>query len=194
MPLDPLEISCLRDSEPITKLSGSTPEKYPYIDFSRLKILTHLDNDAKAYSEVFVKDMTMEGNNKLRFWDNKSLTQCLYSKRAVPTAMKTCTDIHAYNSGTSESTKLYYPEEPVLDNIASDFKVYVIQARWFKGRLPRLEDMIISSYRIGKRWENYKVYNRIVFAIYCATYCCGVSLTHLAGSNEVSFKIRYDVW
>ena len=121
--------------------------------------------------------MTMEGNNKVRFWDNKSLTQCLYSKRAVPTAMKTCTDKHTYNSGTSENPKLYYPEEPVLDNIASDFKVYVIQARC-----------------IGKRWENDKVYNRIVFAIYFTTYCCGESLTHLAGSSEVSFKNRYDMW
>ena len=138
--------------------------------------------------------MTMEGNNKVRFWDNKRLTQCLYSKRAVPTAMKTCTDKHTYNSGTSENPKLYYPEEPVLDNIASDFKVYVIQARWFKRRLPRLEDMIISSYRIGKPWENDKVYNRIVFAIYCTTYRCGESLAHLAGSSEVIFKNRYDVW
>ena len=136
----------------------------------------------------------MEGYNKARFWDNKRFTQCLYSNRAVPTSIKTCTDKHTYNCGTSESTKMYYPDEPKLENIASDFKVYVSQARWFKRRLPRLEDMTVSSYRMDERCENDKIYNRTMFAIYCATYCCGVSLTHQAGSSEVSFKNGYDEW
>ena len=102
------------------------------MDLNRFKILTHLDNDAKAHSEVLFKDMTkgeidvhMWGNNKALFWDSKRFTQWLYSNRAVPTVMKTCTYKHTYNSGTSESTKLYYPEEPEFDNISSDFKVYV---------------------------------------------------------------------
>ena len=54
--------------------------------------------------------------------------------------------------------------------------------------------MIVSSYRIVERWGNDKVYCRIVFAIYSATYCCGVPMTHLAGSSEVSFKNQCDEW
>ena len=52
--------------------------------------------------------------------------------------------------------------------------VYVSEARWFKSRLPRLEDMIVSSYRVGERWDDSKVYYRVAFAIYCR-----------AGSSEV---------
>lgn len=62
----------------------------------------------------------------------------------------------------------------MLDYIASDFMVYVSEARWFKSRLPRLEDMIVSSYRVGERWDDSKVYYRVAFAIYCR-----------AGSSEV---------
>ena len=54
-------------------------KKYPYIDLSRFKILTHMvDNDVKAHPEVFFKDTTkgdtdvpMEGDDKARFWDNQ---------------------------------------------------------------------------------------------------------------------------
>ena len=77
----------------------------------------------------------------------------------------------------------------MLDYIVSDFKVYVSEVMWFKSRLPRLEDMIVSSYRIGERWDDSKVYYRILFAIYCATYCCVVSLTHLTGSSDASSVI-----
>lgn len=36
----------------------------------------------------------------------------------------------------------YYPQDPVLDYVDSDFKVYVNKINWFMGRFPRLEDMI----------------------------------------------------
>ena len=69
---------------------------------------------------------------------------------------------------TRDASKYNAIFPPVLDYIARDFKVYVNESSAFKSRLPRLEDMIVSSYRIGDRWNDNKVYYRIVFAMYCA--------------------------
>ena len=55
-------------------------KKYPNIDLSRFKILTHVDNNANAHPEVqfmdsyrspaYEVDYDIEGDDKARFWDN----------------------------------------------------------------------------------------------------------------------------
>ena len=69
---------------------------------------------------------------------------------------------------TRNASKHYAIFYPVLDYIASDFKVYVNESSSFKSRLPRLQDMIVSSYRIGDRKDDNKVHYRILFAMYYA--------------------------
>ena len=69
-------------------------EKYPYIDLSRFKILTHIDNDARANAEVLFMvlsrgpahevDYDIDGDDKERFWDNQQFTQHLYSNSPFP--------------------------------------------------------------------------------------------------------------
>ena len=46
------------------------------------------------------------------------------------------------NEGMEYPDNFYYPQDPVLDYVDSDFKVYVNKISWFMSRLPRLEDMI----------------------------------------------------
>ena len=68
-------------------------KKYWYIDLSRFKILTHIDNDARVHIEVLFIDLSIgashevdhkiEGDEKSKFWDNEKFTQYLYLNRPI---------------------------------------------------------------------------------------------------------------
>ena len=83
------------------------------MDLNRFKILTHLDNDAKAHSEVLFKDMTkgeidvpMEGDNKARFGIIKgSRTAFTYITAALARALICTTRRSPYSRILPETSR-----------------------------------------------------------------------------------------
>ena len=49
--------------------------------------------------------------------------------------------------------------------------------------LPLLPD-ITTSYRKGT-WDDDEIYYKIIFFVYCATYCCGISIQHLIPKEDI---------
>ena len=49
-------------------------------------------------------------------------------------------------------------------------------------KLPPLSD-ITTSYRKGT-WDD-EIYYQLIFSVYCATYCCGISIQHLTPSQDI---------
>ena len=53
---------------------------------------------------------------------------------------------------------------------------------YFLSLLPLLE--ITTKYWIGN-WDDNESYYRVCFAVYCASYCCGISIQHLTSSKDI---------
>ena len=81
------------DKEAKDNTRANLLKKYWYIDLSRFKILTHIDNDARVHIEVLFIDLSIgashevdqkiEGDEKSKFWDNEKFTQYLYLNRPI---------------------------------------------------------------------------------------------------------------
>ena len=100
--------------------------------------------------------------------------------------MKVYTHHHILDGGMDYPNQSFNSEEVVLRYVASDFNMFVNETSRFKSKQPRLEDLVVSSDRIGSGRSDVLTYYRVVFDVYCATYCCGVSLAHLTKSDSVS--------
>ena len=63
-------------------------------------------------------------------------------------------------------------------------------------KLPLLPD-ITTSYRKGTS-DDDEIYYQLIFTVYCATYCCGISTQHLTPSQDVhpiiTSLIRFHVY
>ena len=43
---------------------------------------------------------------------------------------------------------------------------------------------ITTSYKKGT-WDDDEIYYKIIFSVYCATYCCGISIQHLTPKEDI---------
>ena len=76
-----------------------------------------------------------------------------------------------------------YPSYYILSYWINNFKIYVNNKDFFMSKLPLLPD-ITTSYRKGT-WDDDEIYYKIIFSIYCATYCCGTSIQHLTPKEDI---------
>ena len=149
------------DREARAATSARLPKKYPYIDMSRFKILTHIDNDALARGSAHEVDYPVAGDDKARFWDNKQFTKHLYSNRPFPPLWSGGGSIQALPKGKrhgSGADTWYnsFPAAAVLNYPLENFRVYVDGTKYFMSRLPPLQ---VSRPDLEK-WSDSSTYYR----------------------------------
>ena len=82
--------------------------------------------------------------------------------------------------GTMIPTK--FPNHYILNCPIENFRIYVNKKDFFISKLPLLPE-ITTSYEKGT-WGDNEIYYQIIFSIYCATYCCGISIQHLTPNDD----------
>ena len=75
-----------------------------------------------------------------------------------------------------------YPDHYILDYDINDFKIYINSRDYFPSKLPKIN--ITTDYNKAD-WDDNESYYQVCFAVYCASYCCGVSIEHLTPSEDV---------
>ena len=75
-----------------------------------------------------------------------------------------------------------YPDHYILNYDIENFRIYINNQEYFLSKLPKLN--ITTNYNKAE-WDDNESYYQVCFAVYCASYCCGVSIQHLTPSSEV---------
>ena len=76
-----------------------------------------------------------------------------------------------------------FPDRYILNYPIENFRIHV-NSNTFLSKLPPILRVSEKSYLKGL-WDDNEIYYKLIFCIYCATYCCGISIQHLTPSVDV---------
>lgn len=74
-----------------------------------------------------------------------------------------------------------YPKEINLNYSFNNFKIYVDTHQYFFLKLPSI---VIDTDQDKWKWDDNESYYQACIAMYCASYCCGVSMQHLNTTQQ----------
>ena len=194
------------------KMKEEFLKKYPNADLSKFEFDVDLNQDGTIDStSIFFKnsDVLSTDITSDTFLKDRSMTKYLYSNnnplkvKQLPTKLNKNGTIEENNkfpliwqsNGTiqkiPESNVQYvegyrltdkYPDHYILDYDINDFKIYMNNRDYFPSKLPKIN--ITTDYNKAD-WDDNESYYQVCFAVYCASYCCGVSIEHLTPSKDV---------
>lgn len=165
------------------KMRADFLRKYPNADLCRFEFVITTDTSGKIISKDFyfkVNKITSININKNK--NDPEMNKYLHLKRLpfplICRSFGTIQKIPISNIKNVEEYKLadQYPANIVLNYPTNNFKVYVNETKFFMSKLPKLS---LWTDETKSKWEDNNFYYQACFAMYCATYCCGVSIQHL---------------
>ena len=168
-------------------------KKYPYADMSKFDFEADFDKNAvfQGYHIWFKNNPFLSTDiNSDTFKNDPNMTKYLTINRPVekfPKIWKSdgkIQEIPKSNPLTVEGFTIYdqYPDHLILNYPIENFRIYINNKDYFLSKLPILN--ITTNYWIGN-WSDSESYYRVCFSVYCAAYCCGISIQHLTPSKDV---------
>ena len=176
--------------------------RYPYIDLSQFKILTHIDDNAMAHPEVLFKDTSIGREidvpiDKLNDADKKALVankpKPPFPKIwSVGGTVQRISDnpLKGGNSETSTRNPTDKYPKKLIDYPINQFRVYVNENSYFQSKLPHITNTkslikMKALDDIGKKFNLEDPYFVSLASMYTATFLCGISIQHLHESDGV---------
>ena len=175
------------------KLKETFLKKYPFADMSKFSFeSTFLKDGSWDYSKIyFINNKYIQTDiDSDTFKNYPNMTKYLTINKPKPNFPKiwksngSIQEIPKSNPLTVEGKTIWdqYPNHLILNYPIENFRIYVNNTDYFLSQLPLLE--ITTKYWMGN-WDDNESYYRVCFAVYCASYCCGISIQHLSFSKDV---------
>ena len=177
----------------LKKMKETFLKQYPFADISKFSFEMDFDPDGSFTNTkiYFINSPTIQTDiDSETFKNDPNMTKYLTWNKPVskfPTIWKSngsIQEIPKSNPLTVEGMTIWdqFPNHLILNYPFENFRIFVNEKDSFLSRLPLIE--ISMQYWKGN-WDDNESYFCVCFAVYCASYCCGISIQHLTPSSNV---------